>query len=190
MAKRDHYRKLGITEDAIKNTEKVLEDNGIEADEVQSVLQAIGYSLLDCELYPSPFTMETPETIGETPILDNGEPDEFFKFKTLTKEDRELCAKAWESVWSWCKEVPQDENFSQELEKQYEKATGKSCVYWMSESNNDGDCFHDTLPRDEEYTTNGYTEAFNEYAKKRIADAVTIGAKTLVAVAKIIKKGI
>lgn len=185
MAKIDHYTELGITEEAIKNTEKVLEDNGIEADEVQSVLQAIGYSLLDCELYPS----QVYPTIGETPILDNGEPDEFFKFKTLTKEDRELCAKAWESVWSWCKEVPQDEYFSQELEKQYEKATGKSCVYWMSESNNDGDCFHDTLPRDEDYTTNGYTESFNEYAKKRIADAVAHGAKTLVAVATLIKKG-
>lgn len=32
--------------------ERVLKDNGIEADEVDTVLQAIGYVLLDDELYP------------------------------------------------------------------------------------------------------------------------------------------
>ena len=32
--------------------EKVLIDNGIDADEADTVLQAIGYALLDAELYP------------------------------------------------------------------------------------------------------------------------------------------
>jgi len=40
-----------ITKNDIKNAEKVLADNGIEIDEVSTVLQAIGYVLLDTELY-------------------------------------------------------------------------------------------------------------------------------------------
>lgn len=43
--------KTTITADKIRKTEKVLIDNGIEADEAQCVLQAIGYSLLNTELY-------------------------------------------------------------------------------------------------------------------------------------------
>ncbi len=41
-----------ITEDRIEAAEKVLADNGIEHDETATVLQAIGYTLLDKELYP------------------------------------------------------------------------------------------------------------------------------------------
>ena len=41
-----------ITAAKIKAAEQVLTDNGIEADEVQTILQAIGYVLLDTELYP------------------------------------------------------------------------------------------------------------------------------------------
>jgi len=36
----------------IKKAEQVLIDNGIEPDEASTVLQAIGYALLDTELYP------------------------------------------------------------------------------------------------------------------------------------------
>lgn len=36
----------------IKEAEQVLIDNGIEKDEAATVLQAIGYVLLDTELYP------------------------------------------------------------------------------------------------------------------------------------------
>ena len=36
----------------LKATENVLIDNGIDADEADVVLQAIGYTLLDTELYP------------------------------------------------------------------------------------------------------------------------------------------
>lgn len=42
-----------ITEDDIEKTERVLVDNGIDPDEAQIVLQAIGYTLLDKELYPN-----------------------------------------------------------------------------------------------------------------------------------------
>lgn len=41
-----------ISKEAIKKAEQVLIDNGIEEDEADIVLQAIGYVLLDAELYP------------------------------------------------------------------------------------------------------------------------------------------
>lgn len=44
--------KTKITKHQIAAAEQVLSDNGIEADEVTTVLQAIGYALLDMELYP------------------------------------------------------------------------------------------------------------------------------------------
>ena len=37
---------------ALKQTEQVLIDNGVEADEAKIVMQAVGYTLLDTELYP------------------------------------------------------------------------------------------------------------------------------------------
>ena len=40
------------SEDEIKKSEQVLIDNGIEKDEAQVVLQALGYTLLNIELYP------------------------------------------------------------------------------------------------------------------------------------------
>lgn len=43
---------MNITEDKKKLAEKILIDNGIDDDEASTVLQAIGYALLDIELYP------------------------------------------------------------------------------------------------------------------------------------------
>lgn len=40
-----------IDEDKVKAAEQVLVDNGIEADEASTVLQAIGFALLDKDLY-------------------------------------------------------------------------------------------------------------------------------------------
>lgn len=40
-----------ISKEDIINAEQCLIDNGIEEDEAQIVLQAIGYTLLDLELY-------------------------------------------------------------------------------------------------------------------------------------------
>lgn len=48
------YKDYNITESAIEKAEKVLSNNGVEADEVKTVLQALGYVLLDCEMYPTP----------------------------------------------------------------------------------------------------------------------------------------
>lgn len=45
---------MKITADSVKAAEKVLADNGIEEDETQSVMQAVGYALADVELYPAP----------------------------------------------------------------------------------------------------------------------------------------
>ena len=45
---------MKITANSVKAAEKVLADNGIEEDEIQSVLQAVGYALADVELYPAP----------------------------------------------------------------------------------------------------------------------------------------
>lgn len=41
-----------MNKNKVEAAEKVLVDNGIEEDEASTVLQAIGYSLLDTELYP------------------------------------------------------------------------------------------------------------------------------------------
>ena len=46
----------GIPNTSIKKAEQILVDNGIEQDEAATVLQALGYALLDKELYPK---MET-----------------------------------------------------------------------------------------------------------------------------------
>lgn len=42
---------LKITDADIEKAEQVLVDNGIEEDEAQIVLQALGYVLMDVELY-------------------------------------------------------------------------------------------------------------------------------------------
>jgi len=41
-----------MNKEKIEKAEQVLIDNGIEKDEAQTVLQAIGYILLDEEMYP------------------------------------------------------------------------------------------------------------------------------------------
>ena len=41
-----------IAVEKIKSAEKCLIDNGIEPDEAGTILQALGYILLDSELYP------------------------------------------------------------------------------------------------------------------------------------------
>ena len=40
-----------INKSKVEAAEKVLVDNGIEEDEASTVLQAVGYALLDAELY-------------------------------------------------------------------------------------------------------------------------------------------
>lgn len=47
-----------IEAEDIRRAKKVLIDNGIDEDEVDCVLQAIGYTLIDTELYPAPDCLE------------------------------------------------------------------------------------------------------------------------------------
>lgn len=43
---------IPIPTSCLESAEKILVDNGIEEDEASTMLQAIGYALLDTELYP------------------------------------------------------------------------------------------------------------------------------------------
>jgi len=47
-------KRTTITPEDIKRAKQVLIDNGIEEDEADIVLQAVGYTLIDTELYPYP----------------------------------------------------------------------------------------------------------------------------------------
>ena len=49
-------KQININPDKICLAEKVLIDNGIDADEASMVLQAIGYTSLNMELYPEQWT--------------------------------------------------------------------------------------------------------------------------------------
>lgn len=51
MAKKKLLVVAQVTNEKIKSAEQVLIDNGIDKDEADTVLQAIGYVLLDTELY-------------------------------------------------------------------------------------------------------------------------------------------
>ena len=48
---REKIMKKVVSSEKIKKAEQVLIDNGIDSDEASIVLQAIGYTLLDTELY-------------------------------------------------------------------------------------------------------------------------------------------
>jgi len=113
---------------------------------------------------------------------------EFFAFRNLTSEERKLCEKAFENVWDWDKEEGLDdsEKFSAELGNQYEAETGRSSVWWTNEG--DESNWRDTLPRDDDYHTDGDTDEYYEYVKKRIAEVVANGANTLCKIATAIKE--
>lgn len=46
-----HYVNYNLGKSRIKNSEHILIDNGIEDDEAETVLEAIGYALIDDEIY-------------------------------------------------------------------------------------------------------------------------------------------
>ena len=60
-----------IAQEKIKKAEQVLIDNGIDPDEAQTVLQALGYVLLDEELYPECAPDEAMATGTEMVPVDN-----------------------------------------------------------------------------------------------------------------------
>lgn len=45
---------LCITKENVQRAEQVLMDNGHDLDDALNILQALGYVLLDVELYPEP----------------------------------------------------------------------------------------------------------------------------------------
>lgn len=47
-----HIENQSVTIGQLRKAEQILIDNGIDEDEVDTVLQAVGYALLDMELYP------------------------------------------------------------------------------------------------------------------------------------------
>lgn len=57
--------KLFIDSTDVKNAKKVLVDNGIAEDEAETVLQAVGYALLDEELFPENESADTTKTPAE-----------------------------------------------------------------------------------------------------------------------------
>ena len=81
-----------------------------------------------------------------------------------TPAEFDLCQKA--HAWSVDWDLPIPEG----IEEAYERATGKSCVYWGP----DGDCnpHEETLPRSKDYVTQGYTEGFYAWLEGRIFEAV------------------
>ena len=49
------YVNKEITEEEIKKAERLLMDNGIDEDDAYTILQAVGYVLLDVEFYPEEY---------------------------------------------------------------------------------------------------------------------------------------
>lgn len=62
MSKNDFAGK--ISEDRITAAKKVLADNGIDVDETEIVLQALGYVLLDTELFPEENERQTGKYVA------------------------------------------------------------------------------------------------------------------------------
>lgn len=107
----------------------------------------------------------------------------------MTPKQKELCETVWVSVSDWCKAVPKGCDISVNMEDTYEHVTGKSCMYWYDPNAHDGDWYRDTLPRSENYQTNGYTEVFGKWATDLIAKAVVEkGLDTQEKVANFIRK--
>jgi hypothetical protein len=79
-----------ITDENIKKSEQVLIDNGIEADEASIVLQAIGYTLLDEELYPEKKEEKKPTGPIYLYTRDGKHKVDITKAKLLADVGREL----------------------------------------------------------------------------------------------------
>ena len=88
----------------------------------------------------------------------------------VTCDEYKLCDDAIEWSFNWDLPVPEG------IEEAYEKRSGKSCVYWCPESSKDqiGNPSDDSLPRSQDYTTNGYTSEFYLWLEKEIFTAVCV----------------
>lgn len=89
----------------------------------------------------------------------------------LTRDEAAACKLAHRWTENWDLPVPEG------IEEAYERETGKSCVYWRSESdpNRCGDPSDETLPRSEDFETNGYTEGFYGWYEAKVVECVRSG---------------
>ena len=70
---------MNISIDKIKSAEQILIDNGIDADEASAVLQALGFALLDKDLYECKYVaknIQWDKTDGEGNPIDVYLPNE------------------------------------------------------------------------------------------------------------------
>lgn len=88
----------------------------------------------------------------------------------VTCDEYKLCDDAIGWSFNWDLPVPEG------IEEAYEKRSGKSCVYWCPESSRDqiGNPSNDSLPRSQDYATNGYTSEFYLWLEKEIFIAVCV----------------
>lgn len=85
---------MKITKATIRKAEKVLKDNGIAKDEAATVLQALGYVLMDAELYPES---------GEVYVKPDRD-DILEAYKNLTGEDQDkITAYSAKIRWAFTK---------------------------------------------------------------------------------------
>ena len=104
----------------------------------------------------------------------------------MTPKQKELCETVWVSVSDWCKELLPGCDISENMEMSYERETGKSCVNWRD---SETWACKTTLPRSEDYTTEGFTDEFEKWATDIIVKAVVeAGCETQLEVADYIRK--
>lgn len=88
------------------------------------------------------------------------------------------------SILDWDKDTM---GLQEPMYRKYEAETGKSALYWYSQKECDGDFYHDTLPRPDDYETNGDTDEYVKWATAIVEKIVADGAETPEDVANIIK---
>ena len=91
-------RLINVSEEDVVKAQQVLIDNGIDEDEADSVLQALGYTLLGVELYPNEITGPKPNVVLE--FKDNFTISFTYKGKTRVYE---ILLSEVEKDWELCK---------------------------------------------------------------------------------------
>lgn len=166
-------------EDFCNVFERVVEDEFSDIprlDEIEDLIDEMPQSLKDIlEQYG---IIETAKTVAKE--------DSTWCGHEMTPKQKELCETVWESVSDWYKKLPEGCDIGLNMEYTYEYETDKSCVNWR-DAEDWG--LRDTLPRSEEYMTEGYTQEFENWAIDIIVKAVVeAGCKTQLEVADYIRK--
>ena len=107
----------------------------------------------------------------------------------MTKEEQKrMRDEVLLDIYDWDKDIL---GLQTPTERKYEHETGKSCVFWQSEgkvSKGEDLDWHDTLPRAEDYITDGNTEEYERWVSMLVDRVVAEGANTREAVAEKIKE--